>query len=551
MDAACAAFEGSLGSARAGAPATQLLQMLQLLQLMASGGSRGLRPLKKLPAAPSELGAPARAMSRPREMALPSANWQLEAELSDTLELPAQADPPHCISHQAQASTGTDGVAGAAHEPMSSGTRDGESAPSGAHTVAIETHMDKILAKLEGLEFRMDRSTGMYDAAALVSSANKKLDYFRRARSDGKYTTKQARQDLIESVMRNEGLPRERVWVTGRGGRPTMVCGTIACAIAVWLRPELEASVLCLVSRLAEARAVHVGGDTQVPGGGSEDGVGDVPGQGQPETADPDAAPAKESSIAIVCPTRPDFRCGPTVPAVEELVTKTGMILRLRRRRDLNNGVLEPIEGLRDIVVPANIAGRPGCYVGVKGKVVDESGVERWWVKLGLDNKDVESRPQEHAAQYPHWCTMWVGCITGADFLPDRLEDKLKAAFRRSLDVLVVESHKCEEFLIPARIAEGTIHSITCEVERTLSSRVYGVHAASRAIEPDIPEPAVKTRPLDDAFSPDRRKSASVGHGELMLSLQIERERTARLLAFERLSDKGWTFEQIATVLGS
>ena len=34
------------------------------------------------------------------------------------------------------------------------------------------------------------------------------------------------------------------------------------------------------------------------------------------------------------------------------------------------------------------------------------------------------------------------------------------------------------------------------------------------------------------------------------LVVQIEQERTAQILACERLRDKGWSFEQIKTVLG-
>ena len=118
----------------------------------------------------------------------------------------------------------------------------------------VEARMDNILAKLGGLDFRMDRETGMYDAVALVRSRGACLNDFRRDRSKGQRKNQQTREELIRSVMRDENLPREKVWLVGTGGKPTQVCGAIAGALAVWVQPDLEAPILSLVTRLAEIR---------------------------------------------------------------------------------------------------------------------------------------------------------------------------------------------------------------------------------------------------------------------------------------------------------
>ena len=70
----------------------------------------------------------------------------------------------------------------------------------------------------------------------------------------------------------------------------------------------------------------------------------------------PGAAPVEDDSGAAASTSAPDTTQvlrrrvhAPTCtahPAVEELVTESGVTLRLRRRRDLNDGVLEPIPGL-------------------------------------------------------------------------------------------------------------------------------------------------------------------------------------------------------------
>lgn len=203
----------------------------------------------------------------------------------------------------------------------------------------------------------------------------------------------------------------------------------------------------------------------------------------------PDAAPILESERSHEAGTSPiqsrgvvkrvptQVNASSTIRPIEELVTESGFTVRLRRRVDAGAGVLGKIEGLDSIVMPICIAGRPGCYVGVKGRVVTESGDAYWWIKVGVDWSDVEARPEQHADKYPFWITLWAGKVTSTDFMPDRLEDKLKSAFRKQVDTLVVEEHKREEFLIPEITALETIGATTRELERTLSTRVVGVHA--------------------------------------------------------------------------
>ena len=194
-----------------------------------------------------------------------------------------------------------------------------------------------------------------------------------------------------------------------------------------------------------------------------------------------------------------------TVPPVENLVTENGAVLRVRRRANAADGVLGPVPDLESIVIPAVLAGRPGCYVGVKGHIVTEDGRKFWHIKVGLDNDDVEKRPAEHASLYPHYRDLWAGAITSIACMPHTLEDKLKAAFRNRPCVLVLEGHKREEFLIPEEYARKTIDSVTNDLERALSTRVHGTHAFEHALtdgsELDLVVPLEVKHAFDKATS--------------------------------------------------
>jgi hypothetical protein len=65
--------------------------------------------------------------------------------------------------------------------------------------IDVTTYMDRIVSNLQGLDFRLDRATGMYDAVALVQSGGKRLDNFRRDRSDNIRDAQQTREQLLNS----------------------------------------------------------------------------------------------------------------------------------------------------------------------------------------------------------------------------------------------------------------------------------------------------------------------------------------------------------------
>jgi hypothetical protein len=109
--------------------------------------------------------------------------------------------------------------------------------------------LDAFLAGLPGLDLRIDDATGMYNAVALVRSGGACLSDFRRDRSQTARRNQQTREQLVLSVMRTQNLPREKVWLPGTGGDPSLVCSQIAYAIAVWLCPNIEAQFLTLVAR--------------------------------------------------------------------------------------------------------------------------------------------------------------------------------------------------------------------------------------------------------------------------------------------------------------
>ena len=252
-----------------------------------------------------------------------------------------------------------------------------------------------------------------------------------------------------------------------------------------------------------------------------------------------------------------------TASPLEDLVTENGTILRVRRRTDAGEGVLWSIDGLESIVIPAFMARRPGCYAGVKGRLITEDGTPYWHVKVGLDNDDIEGRPAEHSSLYPHYKDVWAGAITGVDCLPHILEDKLKVAFRNAPCTFVLEGHKREEFLIPEEVAMSTIQSVTLGVERALSSRVFGTHAASRALaqsgddEHTVPD-AVKWAfdkgcagayifPDTERLSIEKERTLQAEHGAKQAEHNA-RTVSAKCSLVSDLAAKGFSFEQIQSL---
>ena len=118
----------------------------------------------------------------------------------------------------------------------------------------IAAKIEEFLNARSGLDVRMDRASGMYDAVALARSGGADLANFRRERARGDRACANPRELLIRMVMRDEQLPRNRVWAVGAGGRSTLVCGFVACSIAQWLRPELEAPIVSLRLSVAGMR---------------------------------------------------------------------------------------------------------------------------------------------------------------------------------------------------------------------------------------------------------------------------------------------------------
>jgi hypothetical protein len=184
---------------------------------------------------------------------------------------------------------------------------------------------------------------------------------------------------------------------------------------------------------------------------------------------------------------------------------------------------------------------------------------------VGLDNDDVEKRPAEHASLYPHYIDQWAGVITGVACLPHTLEDKLKASFRNSTGVLVLDGHKREEFLIPEQVAHETVNDVTRDLERTLSTRVLGTHAVARALADGGSEYSkghAVPQAVEQAFDAALTGNAHVVSSEqrvvtqTQIALACEQTKQAehaanreRSAAVKDLASKGFSFEQIQALL--
>ena len=334
------------------------------------------------------------------------------------------------------------------------GSSEGSSTSSRAPPAAvIEQQIDKIMAKLGDLDFRMDRVTGMYNAVALVRSGGECVSNFRRNRSGGVRRNQQTREQLIQSVMHEENLPRKRVWLAGTGGKPTQVCGAIACALAVWVRSELEAPIYSLVAHLArirtgasaaaDAASTVAAAPATAPTGAAAEGVQDEPTVAYTSRSEPaEAAKGSTQSQQTIPP-----QAGVSVLQS----TASGSVARPRTVQACRFAGIRPVPGLLPRPQEMEVLHSPGVYMGVRG-VCDVDSELHAHLKGGESGKSIESRDSEHFAESAGWCLTSAYAVRHARCSPKDAQKHVKQALARIPGALAVPGTQREEFLVPLNI---------------------------------------------------------------------------------------------------